>query len=64
MIIQDIDRLTHQLPRQLHFISRDPDFRDLEGCYDLHRTFPISNLTSELDPFFVDHLFQTQESHL
>ena len=38
--------------------------RDLEGCYGFCRTFPISNLTPEPDPIFVDHLFQNKESHL
>ena len=40
------------------FYQQRPDFRDLEGCYDLYRTFPISNLTLEPIRFFIDHLFQ------
>ena len=39
-------------------------FRDLEGCYGLYRTFPISNLTPEPDPVSTDHLFQNKESRL
>ena len=27
-------------------------FRGFKGCYDLYRTFPISNLTPELNPVF------------
>ena len=34
------------------FYQQRPDFRDLEGYYGLHRTFPISNLTPEPDPVF------------
>ena len=38
---------------------------DLEGCYGLYRTFPISNLTPSPDlVFFIDHIFQNKESHL
>ena len=35
-------------------------FRDLEGCYSLYRTFPISNLTLEPDLVFHRPLFQKQ----
>ena len=52
MIVLDIHWFTHQLSCQLHFISRDLDFRDLEGCYGLYCTFPISNLTPEPDSNF------------
>ena len=51
MIASSIHWFSHWLSCQLHFISRDP-FRDLEGCYGLYRTFPISNLTPEPDLVF------------
>ena len=35
----------------------ETDFRDLEECYGLYRTFPISNLTSEPNLIFHIPLF-------